>query len=208
MAERRSGHADRPRAGSQRQDHLSPRHARLRRLQRRRVARSARTAACPTRARRSSIRARPIRSSRCSKAWCSAAPALRCARSASRSPARPAPRTIPRTHGSSASRPIWRAACSSASTIRARSAAIEQGATAAAPIFRDFMKGALDGVPPTPFRIPAGIDLVTIDGSTGQLAAARLARRHSGSLQGGNRARRGRHDRQSVAARTPARPAM
>ena len=46
----------------------------------------------------------------------------------------------------------------------------EQGATAAAPIFRDFMKGALQGVPPTPFRIPPGIDLVSINGATGQLA--------------------------------------
>lgn len=47
----------------------------------------------------------------------------------------------------------------------------EQGATAAAPIFRDFMKGALDGVPPTPFRVPAGIDFVTIDRNTGALAS-------------------------------------
>jgi len=46
----------------------------------------------------------------------------------------------------------------------------EQGATAAAPIFRDFMKGALEGVPPTPFRIPPGIDLVTVNHDTGQLA--------------------------------------
>ncbi len=43
----------------------------------------------------------------------------------------------------------------------------EQGATAAAPIFRDFMKEALAGVPPTPFRIPAGIDLVSIDSHSG-----------------------------------------
>ena len=81
------------------------------------------------------------------KASCSAAPAARCSPSASRWPARPAPRTIPRTSGSSASRPIWRAASMSASTIRARWASMEQGATVAAPIFRDFMKGALAGQP-------------------------------------------------------------
>ena len=36
----------------------------------------------------------------------------------------------------------------------------EQGALAAAPIFRDFMKEALADPPPTPFRIPQGIALV------------------------------------------------
>jgi penicillin-binding protein 1A len=36
----------------------------------------------------------------------------------------------------------------------------EQGALAAAPIFRDFMKEALADQPPTPFRIPQGIALV------------------------------------------------
>ena len=46
----------------------------------------------------------------------------------------------------------------------------EQGATVAAPIFRDFMKGALENAPPTPFRIPPGIDLVTINRDTGALA--------------------------------------
>jgi penicillin-binding protein 1A len=44
---------------------------------------------------------------------------------------------------------------------------LEQGATVAAPIFRDFMKGALDGVPPTPFRIPPGIEIVPVDHLTG-----------------------------------------
>jgi penicillin-binding protein 1A len=44
---------------------------------------------------------------------------------------------------------------------------LEQGATVAAPIFRDFMKGALDGVPPTPFRVPPGIELVSVDRLTG-----------------------------------------
>jgi penicillin-binding protein 1A len=46
----------------------------------------------------------------------------------------------------------------------------EQGATVAAPIFRDFMKGALAGVPPTQFRIPPGIEMAPIDRMTGQPA--------------------------------------
>ncbi|HTZ69039.1 MAG TPA: penicillin-binding transpeptidase domain-containing protein, partial [Acetobacteraceae bacterium] len=47
----------------------------------------------------------------------------------------------------------------------------EQGATAAAPIFRDFMKGALENSLPIPFRIPPGIDLVSINRITGEPAA-------------------------------------
>ncbi|HEY7978725.1 MAG TPA: penicillin-binding protein 1A [Rhizomicrobium sp.] len=47
----------------------------------------------------------------------------------------------------------------------------EQGATAAAPIFRDFMKGALENEPATPFRVPAGIDLVPVDRITGAPAS-------------------------------------
>ncbi len=47
----------------------------------------------------------------------------------------------------------------------------EQGATVAAPIFRDFMKGALADEPPTPFRIPPGIDLVSVDRFSGTLAS-------------------------------------
>jgi penicillin-binding protein 1A len=44
---------------------------------------------------------------------------------------------------------------------------VEQGASAAAPIFRDFMKDALEGKPATPFRIPQGIRLVRINEETG-----------------------------------------
>ena len=47
----------------------------------------------------------------------------------------------------------------------------EQGATAAAPIFRDFMADALEGKPAMPFRIPQGIRLVRINEETGELAA-------------------------------------
>src|SRR6201999_245031 len=43
----------------------------------------------------------------------------------------------------------------------------EQGATAAAPIFRDFMKGALADAPPTPFRVAPGIEEVPIDWKSG-----------------------------------------
>ena len=43
----------------------------------------------------------------------------------------------------------------------------EQGATVAAPIFRDFMKGALADAPPTPFRIAPGIEEIPIDWKSG-----------------------------------------
>jgi penicillin-binding protein 1A len=48
----------------------------------------------------------------------------------------------------------------------------EQGATVAAPIFRDFMKGALADAPPTPFRVAPGIELVTTNAITGQPTAS------------------------------------
>ena len=43
----------------------------------------------------------------------------------------------------------------------------EQGATVAAPIFRDFMKGALANAPPTPFRVAPGIEEIPIDWKSG-----------------------------------------
>ncbi len=43
----------------------------------------------------------------------------------------------------------------------------EQGATVAAPIFRDFMKDALANAPATPFRVAPGIEEVTIDWKSG-----------------------------------------
>ena len=48
----------------------------------------------------------------------------------------------------------------------------EQGATAAAPIFRDFMKGALADAPPTPFRVAPGIEQIPIDWRSGQVVPA------------------------------------
>jgi penicillin-binding protein 1A len=46
----------------------------------------------------------------------------------------------------------------------------EAGATAAAPIFRDFMAEALKDKPPTPFRVPSGIRLVRVNAATGRPA--------------------------------------
>ena len=43
----------------------------------------------------------------------------------------------------------------------------EQGASVAAPIFRDFMAAALADSPATPFRIPPGIRLVRVNANTG-----------------------------------------
>ncbi|MBN9546333.1 MAG: penicillin-binding protein 1A [Alphaproteobacteria bacterium] len=45
----------------------------------------------------------------------------------------------------------------------------EQGATAAAPIFRDFMKGALADAPSTPFRVAPGIEEIPVDWKSGNL---------------------------------------
>ncbi len=44
----------------------------------------------------------------------------------------------------------------------------EQGATCAAPIFRDFMAEALKDKPPTPFRVAPGIRFVRVDAATGR----------------------------------------
>ncbi len=46
----------------------------------------------------------------------------------------------------------------------------EQGASVAAPIFKNFMKAALDNKPDIPFRIPKGVRLVRIDAKTGLIA--------------------------------------
>ncbi len=43
----------------------------------------------------------------------------------------------------------------------------EQGATVAAPIFRDFMKGALADQPPIPFRVAQGIEEIPVDWKSG-----------------------------------------
>jgi penicillin-binding protein 1A len=46
----------------------------------------------------------------------------------------------------------------------------EQGASVAAPIFRDFMTQALKNKPATAFRVPPGISLVRVDAETGRPA--------------------------------------
>ncbi|WP_374764010.1 penicillin-binding protein 1A [Yunchengibacter salinarum] len=43
----------------------------------------------------------------------------------------------------------------------------EEGSSTAVPIWRDFMRGALEGDPGVPFRMPAGIRLVRINAKTG-----------------------------------------
>ncbi|MBN9557594.1 MAG: penicillin-binding protein 1A [Alphaproteobacteria bacterium] len=48
----------------------------------------------------------------------------------------------------------------------------EQGATVAAPIFRDFMKQALADVPAIPFRVPPGIVFVPVDAHSGAMTSA------------------------------------
>ncbi len=46
----------------------------------------------------------------------------------------------------------------------------EQGATVAAPVFKDFMSAALQDTPGIPFRVPPGIRLVRVNATTGRLA--------------------------------------
>ena len=46
----------------------------------------------------------------------------------------------------------------------------ETGSSVAAPVFRDFMMGALKNKPATPFRIPPGVRLVRVDAATGKPA--------------------------------------
>lgn len=48
----------------------------------------------------------------------------------------------------------------------------ETGARIPAPIFRDFMRVALQDTPPLPFRIPSGVRLVRVDATTGLLPGA------------------------------------
>jgi len=47
---------------------------------------------------------------------------------------------------------------------------VEQGATVAAPIFRDFMKGALSNTPGIPFRVAPGVEIVKVDYHSGELS--------------------------------------
>ncbi|HEY4942923.1 MAG TPA: penicillin-binding protein 1A [Rhizomicrobium sp.] len=49
---------------------------------------------------------------------------------------------------------------------------VEQGATVSAPIFRDFMKGALSNTPGIPFRPAPGIEIVKVDYHSGELGGS------------------------------------
>ena len=110
----------------------------------------------------------------------------RARRSASRSPARPAPPTTRRMPGSSASRPTSWSASSSATTSRGRWGRAMTGGVLAAPIFTEFMKVALKDAPPKEFQVPPGIELIPIDRRTGLRAHGGGRRRHPRSLQAGH----------------------
>ncbi len=49
---------------------------------------------------------------------------------------------------------------------------VEQGATVSAPIFRDFMKGALSNTPGIPFRVAPGVEIVKVDYHSGALSSS------------------------------------
>ena len=46
----------------------------------------------------------------------------------------------------------------------------ETGSSVAAPIFKEFMKGALKDIDPTPFRVPSGVKHVRVSADTGKSA--------------------------------------
>lgn len=46
----------------------------------------------------------------------------------------------------------------------------ETGSSVAVPIFRDFMSAALKDLPPVPFRVPKGVQLIRVDPTTGSRA--------------------------------------
>ena len=48
----------------------------------------------------------------------------------------------------------------------------ESGGKVAAPIFREFMRDALEDVPAVPFRVPTGIRFMRIDAKSGFLSKA------------------------------------
>ena len=44
----------------------------------------------------------------------------------------------------------------------------ETGGSLAVPVFKEFMKLALDGTPPTPFRVPTGVSMVQVNSKSGR----------------------------------------
>ena len=111
-------------------------------------------------------------------------------KSASRSPARPAPPTTKRTSGSSAfARPRGRrlsrlrqAAPSRPRRHRRRPSPRRSS--------KDFFKVALADKPAVPFRVPAGIKLIRVDAKTGMRAGRATRQRHPRGLQARHRAAR------------------
>ena len=124
------------------------------------------------------------------------------ARSASRSPARPAPPTTRRTSGSSASRPTSRSASISATTSRGHIGRGATGGHLAAPIVKDFLKVALADKPAVPFRVPPGIKLIRVDPQDRH--ARRPGRRRASSSKPSSPAPRRPTATRSSARRRPA----
>ncbi len=205
--------AGRPHPGSQRQDHLASRRASVRWLQLLRLAAARPNRCWTTRASRSSILARPIRSF---------LPAGRCEHGTGRSVAVIGKPLAGKTGTSNESRDTWfvgfspdlglRRVCRLRQSPHARQAGARRHRRRA--VFRDFMKGALADVPPTPFRVPPGIEFVSVDRITGALERWGRPRRSTRrSKSGPRRAIRARRRNWSWAAMsrrvpTPPTPAM
>ena len=120
-----------------------------------------------TSANKCSIHAPPIRSSRCSKGSCNVVPAITVGtlKWANRWPARPALRrdaAINLVHwlfSGFGRRRIMSVTMSFTRLVQT----VNRALLVAAPMFRDFMKGALAGCRPTPFRVAQGIEEVPVD---------------------------------------------
>ena len=69
----------------------------------------------------------------------------------------------------------------------------EQGASAALPIFIQFMEAALEDQPATPFRVPPGVRLVRVDAATGLLAGPNTRGRDPRGVSARHRADPGQH---------------
>ncbi|MFL6690858.1 MAG: penicillin-binding protein 1A [Alphaproteobacteria bacterium] len=84
---------------------------------------------------------------------------------------------------------------------------VEQGATTAAPIFRDFMKEALADQPATPFRVPPGIILVSVDRITGAPESADAASAIQEAFKPGTEPGAASYLDQTATSQTEAKPA-
>lgn len=68
----------------------------------------------------------------------------------------------------------------------------ETGSSVAAPIFKEFMRGAFEEMDSTPFRTPAGVRLVRIDADKGGLATASSERIIQEAFRAGTEPKRGK----------------